>query len=298
MKSFLVLIREIKEAFINIKRAGFLTFITILVITISLYSIGMIYFFYLYSNRVREGIENRIEVSFYLEKNVTEERIEEIRREISLLPEVENVRYISPEESLEELKKEYPEYASLFSDLKENPLPPTFFVKPRSIFSIKLLTEKVNEIPEIKGFFYSKELVDKLIFSIKTFSILSLIIVFIFIGIFVFFIGVNINLSIFNRREDIEIMKLLGVHPNFIKIPFIIEGIVLSLISGVISSFLLYKSYIEVSSLLNMVLPFIKVNFYDLRGFNPYILVNIIGLITSITVSFFILRKYLKEVYP
>ena len=298
MKSFLVLIREIKESLINIKRAGFLTFITILVITISLYSIGMIYFFYLYSNRVREGIENRIEVSFYLEKNVTEERIEEIRREISLLPEVENVRYISPEESLEELKKEYPEYASLFSDLKENPLPPTFFVKPRSIFSIKLLTEKVNEIPEIKGFFYSKELVDKLIFSIKTFSILSLIIVFIFIGIFVFFIGVNINLSIFNRREDIEIMKLLGVHPNFIKIPFIIEGIVLSLISGVISSFLLYKSYIEVSSLLNMVLPFIKVNFYDLRGFNPYILVNIIGLITSITVSFFILRKYLKEVYP
>ena len=298
MKSFLVLIREIKEALINIKRAGFLTFITILVITISLYSIGMIYFFYLYSNRVREGIENRIEVSFYLEKNVTEERIEEIRREISLLPEVENVRYISPEESLEELKKEYPEYAFLFSDLKENPLPPTFFVKPRSIFSIKLLTEKVNEIPEIKGFFYSKELVDKLIFSIKTFSILSLIIVFIFIGIFVFFIGVNINLSIFNRREDIEIMKLLGVHPNFIKIPFIIEGIVLSLISGVISSFLLYKSYIEVSSLLNMVLPFIKVNFYDLRGFNPYILVNIIGLITSITVSFFILRKYLKEVYP
>ncbi len=298
MKSFLVLIREIKESLINIKRAGFLTFITILVITISLYSIGMIYFFYLYSNRVREGIENRIEVSFYLEKNVTEERIEEIRREISLLPEVENVRYISPEESLEELKKEYPEYASLFSDLKENPLPPTFFVKPRSIFSIKLLTEKVNEIPEIKGFFYSKELVDKLIFSIKTFSILSLIIIFIFIGIFVFFIGVNINLSIFNRREDIEIMKLLGVHPNFIKVPFIIEGIVLSLISGVISSFLLYKSYIEVSSLLNMVLPFIKVNFYDLRGFNPYILVNIIGLITSITVSFFILRKYLKEVYP
>ncbi len=298
MKSFLVLIREIKESLINIKRAGFLTFITILVITISLYSIGMIYFFYLYSNRVREGIENRIEVSFYLEKNVTEERIEEIRREISLLPEVENVRYISPEESLEELKKEYPEYASLFSDLKENPLPPTFFVKPRSIFSIKLLTEKVNEIPEIKGFFYSKELVDKLIFSIKTFSILSLIIVFIFIGIFVFFIGVNINLSIFNRREDIEIMKLLGVHPNFIKVPFIIEGIILSLISGVISSFLLYKSYIEVSSLLNMVLPFIKVNFYDLRGFNPYILVNIIGLITSITVSFFILRKYLKEVYP
>ncbi len=298
MKSFLVLIREIKESLINIKRAGFLTFITILVITISLYSIGMIYFFYLYSNRVREGIENRIEVSFYLEKNVAEERIEEIRREISLLPEVENVRYISPEESLEELKKEYPEYASLFSDLKENPLPPTFFVKPRSIFSIKLLTEKVNEIPEIKGFFYSKELVDKLIFSIKTFSILSLIIVFIFIGIFVFFIGVNINLSIFNRREDIEIMKLLGVHPNFIKVPFIIEGIILSLISGVISSFLLYKSYIEVSSLLNMVLPFIKVNFYDLRGFNPYILVNIIGLITSITVSFFILRKYLKEVYP
>jgi len=107
MKSFLVLIREIKEAFINIKRAGFLTFITILVITISLYSIGMIYFFYLYSNRVKEGIENRIEVSFYIEKSVTEERIEEIKKEISLLPEVENVRYISPEESLEELKKEY-----------------------------------------------------------------------------------------------------------------------------------------------------------------------------------------------
>lgn len=298
MRSFLVLIREIREAFINIKRAGFLTLITILVITISLYSIGMIYFFYFYSNKIKEGIENRIEVSFYTEKNVSEERIEEIKREISLLPEVDGVRYISPEESLEELKKEYPEYSSLFSDLRENPLPPTFFVKPRSIFSIKLLTEKVKEIPEIKGFFYSKELVDKLVFSIKTFSILSLIIVFIFIGIFVFFIGVNINLSLFNRREDIEIMKLLGVHPNFIKVPFIIEGVVLSLISGALSSFFLWKSYVEISSLLNMVLPFVRINLESLGRFNPYILVNGIGLLTSILASLFILKKYLREVYP
>ncbi len=116
---------------------------------------------------------------------------------------VDSVKYISPETALNELINEFPEYESIFKDLDKNPLPPTFFVKPKSIYYINNITSKISLIPEVSDFFYSKDLVDKLLFSIRTFTFLSIIIVSVFVGIFIFFLGVNITVSIYNRREDI-----------------------------------------------------------------------------------------------
>ena len=299
MKSIQILLREIKESFINIMRSGFLTFISIFVIIVSIFSIGMIYYFLNYSNEVKKGIENKIEISFYLNKDTNEVRIKEIENEISNISGVESVKYISPDTALDELIKDYPEYESIFKDLEKNPLPPTFFVKPESVYFINEITSKISMIPEVSDFFYSKDLVDKLLFSIRTFTFLSIVIVSIFIGIFIFFLGSNITVSIYNRREDIEIMKLVGTQPSFIKIPFYIEGIILSLIGGTISSFLLNKSYLEISKLLNIILPFVEnQNLNQKLGFNFYVYLNLSAIIVSLIVSYFVLRKYLKEIYP
>jgi len=299
MKSIQIFLREIKESFINIMRSGFLTFISIFVIIVSIFSIGMIYYFLNYSNEVKRGIENKIEISFYLKKDTNEVRIREIENEISDISGVESVKYISPDIALDELIKEYPEYESIFKDLENNPLPPTFFVKPDSVYSINEITSKISMIPEVSDFFYSKDLVDKLLFSIRTFTFLSIAVFSIFIGIFIFFLGSNITVSIYNRREDIEIMKLVGTQPSFIKIPFYIEGIILSLIGGTISSFLLHKSYLEITKLLNIILPFVEnQNLNQKLNISFYIYLNLSAIIVSLIVSYFVLRRYLKEIYP
>lgn len=299
MRNIHIFLREIKESFINILRSGFLTIISILVIIVSIYSIGMIYYFLNYSNEVKKGIENKIEISFYLIRDTNELRIKEIENEIKNMKGVESVRYISPEDALDELIKEYPEYESIFKDLEKNPLPPTFFVKPDSVYSINDITSKISKIPEVSDFFYSKDLVDKLLFSIRTFTFLSIIVVSIFVGIFVFFLGSNITLSIYNRREDIEIMKLVGTQPSFIIIPFYIEGIILSIFGGTISSILLNKSYLEITKLLNLILPFVDTNnLVKNISIKPYIYLNISGILISLIVSYFVLRRYLKEIYP
>lgn len=299
MKNIHIFLREIKESFINIIRSGFLTLISIFVIIVSIYSIGMIYYFLNYSNEVKKGIENKIEISFYLNRDTNEVRIREIEQEIKSISGVESVKYISPDQALDELIKEYPEYESIFKDLEKNPLPPTFFVKPESVYSINDITSKISKIPEVSDFFYSKDLVDKLLFSIRTFTFLSIVVVSIFIGIFVFFLGSNITVSIYNRRDDIEIMKLVGTQPSFIKRPFYIEGIILSLIGGTISSILLNKSYFEITKLLNIILPFIEnQNFYQNLNISLYIYLNLSAIFISLFVSYFVLRRYLKEIYP
>lgn len=299
MKNIHIFLREIKESLINIIRSGFLTIISIFVIIVSIYSIGMIYYFLNYSNEVKKGIENKIEISFYLSRDTNEVRIKEIENEIVNMSGVESVKYISPEVALEELIKEYPEYESIFKDLDKNPLPPTFFVKPDSVYSINEITSKISKITEVSDFFYSKDLVDKLLFSIRTFAFLSIIIVSIFIGIFVFFLGSNITVSIYNRRDDIEIMKLVGTQPSFIKRPFYIEGIILSLIGGTISSFLLNKSFSEITKLLNIILPFVEnQNLSNQLNTSLYIYLNLSAIFISLIVSYFVLRRYLKEIYP
>jgi len=299
MKNIHIFLREIKESLINIIRSGFLTIISIFVIIVSIYSIGMIYYFLNYSNEVKKGIENKIEISFYLSRDTNEVRIKEIENEIVNMNGVESVKYISPEVALEELIKEYPEYESIFKDLDKNPLPPTFFVKPDSVYSINEITSKISKITEVSDFFYSKDLVDKLLFSIRTFAFLSIIIVSIFIGIFVFFLGSNITVSIYNRRDDIEIMKLVGTQPSFIKRPFYIEGIILSLIGGTISSFLLNKSFSEITKLLNIILPFVEnQNLSNQLNTSLYIYLNLSAIFISLIVSYFVLRRYLKEIYP
>ncbi|MGB9843647.1 MAG: cell division protein FtsX [Caldisericia bacterium] len=299
MKNIHIFLREIKESLINIIRSGFLTLISIFVIIVSIYSIGMTYYFLNYSNEVKKGIENKIEISFYLNRDTNDVRIKEIENEIVNISGVESVKYISPDVALEELIKEYPEYESIFKDLDKNPLPPTFFVKPDSVYSINEITSKISKIPEVSDFFYSKDLVDKLLFSIKTFKFLSIIIVSIFIGIFVFFLGSNITVSIYNRRDDIEIMKLVGTQPSFIKRPFYIEGIILSLIGGTISSFLLNKSFSEITKLLNIILPFVEnQNLSNQLNTSFYIYLNLSVIFISLIVSYFVLRRYLKEIYP
>ncbi len=299
MKNIRIFLREIKESLINIIRSGFLTLISIFVIIVSIYSIGMTYYFLNYSNEVKKGIENKIEISFYLNRDTNDVRIKEIENEIVNISGVESVKYISPDVALEELIKEYPEYESIFKDLDKNPLPPTFFVKPDSVYSINEITSKISKIPEVSDFFYSKDLVDKLLFSIKTFTFLSIIIVSIFIGIFVFFLGSNITVSIYNRRDDIEIMKLVGTQPSFIKRPFYIEGIILSLIGGTISSFLLNKSFSEITKLLNIILPFVEnQNLSNQLNTSFYIYLNLSVIFISLIVSYFVLRRYLKEIYP
>ncbi|MCX8094609.1 MAG: permease-like cell division protein FtsX [Caldisericia bacterium] len=298
MKSFLIFLREIKEALINIKRSIFLTFIYFLAIVVSLYSIGMIFFFLDYSNGIKKGVESKIEISFYLKKDTTQDRINEIQNEIKLIKGVESIRYISPDEALENLIKEYPEYENILKDLNKNPLPPTFFVKPESVYSVKNIINAISKFPEIQDFFYSKDLVDKILFSIKTFSFLSLIVFAIFIGIFIFFLSSTISLSLYARKEDIEIMKLIGTQPSYIKRPFYYEGIILSIFGSIISSILLNKSYIELNKLLNLILPFFEVeNFVNKYGFKPYIYLNILSIIISIIVSYFVIKRYLKEIY-
>lgn len=299
MKNIHIFLRELKESLINIIRSGFLTIISILVIIVSIYSIGMIYYFLNYSKEVKRGIESKIEISFYLKKDISESRIIEIEKEIMEIDGVESTKYISPDTALNELINEFPEYESIFKDLDKNPLPPTFFVKPKSIYYINDITSKISEIPEVSDFFYSKDLVDKLLFSIRVFTFLSIILVSIFIGIFIFFLGVNITVSIYNRREDIEIMKLIGTQPSFIKRPFYYEGIILSLIGGIISSILLKKTYLEITKLLNLILPFIETNkMLNNFDFSIYIYLNLLSISVSIIVSYFILKKYLKEIYP
>lgn len=299
MKNIHIFLREIKESFINIIRSGFLTLISVFVIIVSIYSIGMIYYFLNYSNEVRKGIENKIEISFYLNRDTNEVKVREIEQEIKSISGVESVKYISPDQALDELIKEYPEYETIFKDLEKNPLPPTFFVKPESVYSINDITSKISKIPEVSDFFYSKDLVDKLLLSIRTFTFLSIVVVSIFIGIFIFFLGSNITVSIYNRRDDIEIMKLVGTQPSFIKRPFYIEGIILSLIGGTISSILLNKSYFEITKLLNIILPFIEnQNFYQNLNISFYIYLNLSAIFISLFVSYFVLRRYLKEIYP
>lgn len=241
----------VQEAIAAMRRAPLLVGISILSIGLSLFIIGL---FGLTAYNVRaalQELEERVEIVAYLRDGVTEEEIRATEGQIRSFPEVLELRYISREEALVIAHRDHPDFAELFAGADGNPLPASFEIELRPGFrtpqATGALASQLELDPLIDEVLWGSEWVAK-IYSLQRIAAGATAGVG---GAFALVAGIiiatAIRIAIFARREEIELMRLVGATNAFIRRPFLIEGVVVGVAGGGLAVLLTYLGHRFVS---------------------------------------------------
>ena len=189
-------------------------------------------------------LSSNMSIAFYLDRDLPAGTVETIRQEIAGRPFVESVKLVTPDEALERFRLNFPELADIVAGLKGNPFPPSLELRVNAKASaskeVVAFVEIMKKRPGVTDVLFNQDWVEKM----QGFSRLAGAIGAFLGGILIltsFFIISNVvKLNVFARKNEIEILRLVGGTNLFIRIPFWLEGITLGLLGSLLSLGLLF----------------------------------------------------------
>lgn len=240
--------RVIKFAFKDFWRNLGLSLMTISILMLTYLSLNLLVIVNYFTNAAIQVIENRVDVSVYFGPDVSDDRILGVRGNLTSLPEVKDVEFISRDQALDQFKKNHaaePEILAALQEVGENPLGAVLVVKAKDASSYGPILEALDS-PAIKSLVADKTVEDHraLIDRLTTVTgkvqkaALGLSLVFALISLLIVFN--TIRVAIYIHREEIAIMRLVGASSNFVRIPFLIETLLFNLIAlGIVAALVL-----------------------------------------------------------
>lgn len=223
----------LSEAFRSLWRNYFMTVAAVVTVFLSMFLLGVVMVFVYNINAVLEDVEQKVEITIYLKDSATGDEIEALRQEIVDLPEVKEVQFIDKDEALKRLKEDLKEHEEFLKDLPSNPLPASFEVALKDPELAGTVAVKFEGRPIVEEVRYGKELAERIFKVTSVIRNISAVFVLLLGGVSILLISNTIRLSIYARRREVEIMKLVGATNWFIRWPFIIEGLAVGLVGAI-----------------------------------------------------------------
>ena len=265
--------RAIKDILEN----RFLNIVSIITIALSVFIVSVFGLLFLNVSDMMNAWEKGVRIMAYLTPDITKESLLEIEKKINGMYGVAEARFISKTEALALLKDQLKRQSSLLSDLKENPLPDAFEIRMRassqSSETIEELAIRLESVPVVDEVEYGQKWLGRFSNLFDFFRITGYAIGCLFFMATVFIIANTIRLVLYSRREEIEIMRLVGATDNFIKIPFYIEGLIQGALGGIIGLVALSIAFALISS--NIDQGF-SPNFFHIRFFSVKVCFSIL----------------------
>lgn len=214
-----------------------------------------------FGNMIQET-EKNLCVTVFFEKGITEERIEEIGKDLNLRTEVERVEYMSADEAWESFKYDYFEgYPELVDDYQDdNPLAnsASYAIYLNDSAMQEILVTYLNNTDGIRRVNYSADTAKNITDVVKLVGYISIGIIIVLLAVSVFLISNTIMVGVTVRHEEISIMKLVGATDSFVKAPFIVEGMLIGLIGSAIPLAGIYYLYDTVAQYLGSKFSFVS----------------------------------------
>ncbi len=233
----------IKCAFENIRLNRSLAFFSVITLTLTLMLFGLFLLFYYNVQSFITSIQQDVAFSVYLHEGISEDDLGRIRRSLAADERVLSSRYLSKDDALELFKKEF-QGESLVQHLGANPLPASFEVNVKPPYqnpkAIEEMTTEISKFSGVEEVQYGAE-------WLKNFNDVLMLLKWSGLGIggllavaVVTIIAHSVRLHFYDRREEVEIMKLIGATHRFIKNPFLLEGMMIGAVSGALSCGAIY----------------------------------------------------------
>ncbi len=232
------------ETFISFRRNFIMGFTAITTVAITLFIVGFFTVIVYDIQGIIRSIKSQVELAVYLEDNISVELKDYIEKEIISWEETERVTYISKDQALERFKVEN-EGSDILKEIQGNPLPASFEItlnNPEKIdqVALRFYDKDGNYIEGVNDVVYGREYVNTLFSITAIVGSIALLIIIVLLLATVVLIFNTIRLSIYARRKEIEVMKLVGATNWFVRIPFLFEGFFEGFTGSVISVILLY----------------------------------------------------------
>ena len=283
-----------KEGFRNVwvNRLMSLASITVLMACLVIIGLGAMLFFNI--NALLDKIESQNVIMVYIEDGTTDEQIDKLNQEIYDLGNIQDCIFVSKEEAFENSKKELGEDAALIEGM-DNPMPDAYKITVSDMTLFKQTVKGLNNLEHIEKVRENSDVADKLIDIRYAVTIVIAGMVLLLFIVSLFIIANTIRITMFSRRLEISIMKAVGATNWFIRWPFMIEGIVIGIISSLVSMGVLAGLYYGVAYVFEDLLALFKpVAFGQYAGY-IFLLFALIGAFTGSVGSLISMGKYLKE---
>ncbi len=258
-------------------------------------------------NQQINQVTSKINISVFLKNSVTTKQKNQLVAQLKALPNVASVQYLSKQQALESFLSD-PANQNLLGAIQEsgNTLPPTIHIKPRDLNHIEGIKNFLSQ-PRVESLqsaptSYSgarKQAIDNISHAANILREIGIIAVIVFAVISALIIFNTIQMAIFNRREELQIMRLLGATTWYIRGPFVAESVIYGVLSGAISTLLIWLSLVfssqalQASSLGLLKIGYSKDYFYG----NWYWLLLLemgLGILIGAASSVIATRRYLK----
>jgi len=224
-----------RRAAVNLWRAPLPSLVSVLTIGLSLF-LAISFVLGLQGARaLLTGWGAQASVTLYLDRATSDEAARALQATIEADERDVDVVYIDRGQALSRLKKELGDLATALDGLSANPLPPTLEVTPRNSPApalVRLLANRLALLPGVKEVDYGREWLDKLEAlgrALRIFGAAALVIV---LGAALLVVANTIRLAVYARRDEIEIMKLVGATDGYVRMPFLLEGALQGLIGA------------------------------------------------------------------
>ncbi len=295
--------RTIKEAFRNFFRNGLLSLATSTILMLSLYTLSILFVIIMVSNVIIKNVQEKSNISIYFNSSVNEETILNIQKEIEKNSLISSVAYINKDDALNIFKTNNANEEAILKSIEEigeNPLLASLVIKAFDPTQYQAIYEFINgadfnqEINRI-NYVKNKEIINKLNFFVDKIRKIGLIASSILAISSILITFNSIRITIYSRRKEMQIMRLVGASNLFIRLPYIFEGMLYGFFASILSTVLLLITAKFISPYISESLLSQNFMHFFLNKLWIFVLFQIItGSILGIASSMIAIRRYLK----
>lgn len=289
----------VKEGFRNIWSNRMMSVASVCVLLSCLVLIGSASMMFLNIDSLIDKIEQENVIMVFIKDNTDDENVKKMGEELEANANVDKIEFVPKEDAWQEQLATMEEaQANLFQEISSDiPLPDAYKV---TVKDLNIFTQTVNEIKQLDNIDTVREnsdLAQKLDKLSNTISIIAIVIIAVLFAISLFIISNTIKLTVYSRRLEISIMKSVGATNNFVRLPFIVEGIILGMLAAVVSLFAVWGFYVLAISQFADTFQSIGLAPLPFENYALWMLLAFlgVGVISGVGGSLITMRKYLNK---
>ncbi len=281
------------SAFVNAWRHRAMTVITVLIVSLMMTTLGM---FLIVENALSvmiASMEEQVNLIVYLEDEAPPADVLALRQQLLDDARTISVEYVTKEQALERLRESFKNDPEFLQPLLENPLPASLEVRSDEPNFLQTTASSLSDDPIVEEVVLPQDVVKNLIQISRVASFIGYSLGAGLALVTLFVIGSAIRLTVYARRGEIEVLRLMGASDHFIRWPFLLEGILFGLIGALIANVLVGIAYIWVHELLQQLISFFPVSLDTTYLLRLFLILALFGIVIGALGSYLSVRRFL-----
>lgn len=300
MKVIRIIGRSITNAGKSIARNFSLSMasITCTIITLILVSLGVLVSYNV--NNITKDIEKELTIVVFMKKETTKEELNKTKDALSKIDNVAEVKYTSKDDIKNDMASEYPSFSKMMESWTDvnNPFQDSYIVSVKDVRDINETVTTIKNLDNVDIVKYSESMIGELINIFDAIKTGTICLVVGLVLVTAFLINNTIKITIFSRRNEIDIMRLVGTSNTVIKLPFLFEGLFIGVLGAIIPILVTIFGYTYIYNVVSSlgtsnILSIIKLTSPELIVYKTSLFILIIGAVVGMFGSVKAVRKYL-----